>query len=97
MIETTMSNILLQPLNIMARVLHCSEIIIIIIKNKIKRHNQTHFEVKIVHMYNFVSRKNTNRKRKSLFLYSVIFKEWDLHVGRGREGERVNACMYCIM
>lgn len=54
------------------RVLHCFEI-------KKKRHEETHFEVKIVHMYKSVSRKNT----KKSFLYSVVFLERGLTVAQG--------------
>lgn len=68
-----LSSIFLQPQNIVARQLHCSEIIK-------KRHIQTHFKVKIVYMYSFVSKKKQKKKTRKKWsdLYSVIFREWGL-------------------
>lgn len=87
-IETIMSNILLQPQNIVAGVLHCSKTIII----KKKKHYQTHVKVKIVHTYSFVSRKKHKQKKKM-----VSFVQCHLQgngVFMGDKGG--NACMYCI-
>lgn len=71
---------------------HCVQYIVVatehhghhgtVLKQLKKRHYQTHFKVKIVHMYSFVSRKKHKQKKRSL-LYSVIFKEWGLHGGQG--------------
>lgn len=79
MLKTITSIILMQPVN---TIVGCCTAL----KFK-KRHEETHFEVKIVHMYKSVSRKNT---KKSLFVQCHL--PWmGPYWGTGD-----NACMYGI-